>query len=245
LARWLSPDPASFSGGDLNLYSYVRNRPSSAVDPTGYQIWHCAIQHCPVPPGLPLTKPPKPGGCYDRVEKSPFIFASGYIRETDIAEISGGGCGEDEGTYYSVFVRFTSWVPKDKECNWGAESQIRSHKTGEKQYLPDSPCEWISPKYDDPTGGNPLADFRQEANCISVLFEIRCPVSCEGSPARCVPDPESGTLHIGTTPRSNRNFDTVVSWEIRYPIPDKCGPPCPLCNYAKITSLTVEDTIFP
>jgi RHS repeat-associated protein len=35
LARWLSEDPIGFAGGDVNLYRYVGNRPTYAMDATG------------------------------------------------------------------------------------------------------------------------------------------------------------------------------------------------------------------
>ena len=35
LARWTSPDPTSFTGGDTNLYRYCGNSPTNAVDPAG------------------------------------------------------------------------------------------------------------------------------------------------------------------------------------------------------------------
>src|SRR2546427_3607770 len=36
---WISPDPLGFEAGDWNLYRYVENRPTAAVDPTGEQPW--------------------------------------------------------------------------------------------------------------------------------------------------------------------------------------------------------------
>src|SRR5207249_7185261 len=35
LQRFVSEDPIGFAGGDVNLYSYVANRPTFATDPTG------------------------------------------------------------------------------------------------------------------------------------------------------------------------------------------------------------------
>src|SRR5438477_535456 len=35
--RWMSPDPMGFAAGDSNLYRYVNNRPTVAVDPSGMQ----------------------------------------------------------------------------------------------------------------------------------------------------------------------------------------------------------------
>jgi RHS repeat-associated protein len=35
VGRWLSEDPSQFSGGDANLYRYVRNNPVLLVDPSG------------------------------------------------------------------------------------------------------------------------------------------------------------------------------------------------------------------
>ena len=40
--RFISQDPIGFAGGDLNLYAYVRNRPTFFVDP--YGLW-CADCH--------------------------------------------------------------------------------------------------------------------------------------------------------------------------------------------------------
>jgi RHS repeat-associated protein len=35
--RWLSQDPLGFDAGDSNLYRYVKNRPTVATDPSGFQ----------------------------------------------------------------------------------------------------------------------------------------------------------------------------------------------------------------
>ena len=39
IGRFLSEDPAGFSGGDINFYRYVKNNPINLVDPTGEVIW--------------------------------------------------------------------------------------------------------------------------------------------------------------------------------------------------------------
>lgn len=41
--RWLSEDPLGFTGGDLNLYSYVGKRPVSHIDPFG--LWSFAAEY--------------------------------------------------------------------------------------------------------------------------------------------------------------------------------------------------------
>lgn len=40
IARFLSEDPLRFDAGDENLYRYVRNNPTNAVDPSGLQVDH-------------------------------------------------------------------------------------------------------------------------------------------------------------------------------------------------------------
>ena len=35
IGRWLSADPISFEGKDVNLYRYAENSPTIAADPTG------------------------------------------------------------------------------------------------------------------------------------------------------------------------------------------------------------------
>lgn len=39
--RFLTKDPISFAGGDVNLYAYVGNNPVNATDPEGLEIWIC------------------------------------------------------------------------------------------------------------------------------------------------------------------------------------------------------------
>ena len=38
IGRFISEDPIGFSGGDLNLYAYVRNNPVSRIDPYGEKV---------------------------------------------------------------------------------------------------------------------------------------------------------------------------------------------------------------
>src|SRR5262249_10575720 len=38
VGRWLSEDPSGFGAGDSNLYRYVQNEPTNAVDPSGLDI---------------------------------------------------------------------------------------------------------------------------------------------------------------------------------------------------------------
>jgi RHS repeat-associated protein len=38
LGRWMQQDPLGYNGGDDNLYRYVGNMPTSAIDPSGLQI---------------------------------------------------------------------------------------------------------------------------------------------------------------------------------------------------------------
>ena len=41
LARFISEDPVSFAGGDLNVYAYVRDDPLNFTDPVG--LWLCRM----------------------------------------------------------------------------------------------------------------------------------------------------------------------------------------------------------
>jgi len=52
VGRFISEDPIRFAGGDVNLYSYVRNQPTRYIDPWGLYLG----QVPPAPPGYnPLT----------------------------------------------------------------------------------------------------------------------------------------------------------------------------------------------
>ena len=54
VGRFLSRDPIGFEGGDENLYRYVKNGPTNAVDPTGL-----AEQRTLVYDGKTMTLPAK------------------------------------------------------------------------------------------------------------------------------------------------------------------------------------------
>ena len=49
MQRFISEDPIGFSGGDVNLYAYVRNDPISLVDPFGLCSSFSFGQDKPVP----------------------------------------------------------------------------------------------------------------------------------------------------------------------------------------------------
>jgi RHS repeat-associated protein len=46
LVRWLSQDPIGLAGGDANLYGYVGNSPTNAIDPAGL----ATVSTIPYPP---------------------------------------------------------------------------------------------------------------------------------------------------------------------------------------------------
>jgi RHS repeat-associated protein len=68
LGRWLSEDPAGAVDGP-NLYAYVRNQPTVAVDPLGLQL------HVPGPRPSDATQP----GC----EASPWAYVGRYIESVE------------------------------------------------------------------------------------------------------------------------------------------------------------------
>jgi RHS repeat-associated protein len=74
--RWDSQDPIGFSAGDMNLYRYVSNSPTSASDPTGLHR-----RHGMRPPSSthPRRKPPK--------RQVPFIPTREWL--IDISPIRG------------------------------------------------------------------------------------------------------------------------------------------------------------
>jgi RHS repeat-associated protein len=39
VGRFITKDPISFAGGDINLYAYVWNNPANSIDPYGLYVW--------------------------------------------------------------------------------------------------------------------------------------------------------------------------------------------------------------
>jgi len=95
--RFISEDPITLRGGDLNYYRYVRNNPVNRVDPSGKQVieavavvvagatvweiilpvveWACG--HTPKMPDLgpPHTEPAMPEGPFDPTQLGPDPFS--------------------------------------------------------------------------------------------------------------------------------------------------------------------------
>lgn len=61
--RFLSKDPISFAGGDVNLYGYVQNNPTNKSDPAGLSPGQ--------PPLKPQMDPGQDGGRRTRCEQIP------------------------------------------------------------------------------------------------------------------------------------------------------------------------------
>jgi RHS repeat-associated protein len=62
VGRFIGEDPIEFTGGDGNLYRYVRNSPINLIDPMGTQV---IAPPRPIPaPVLPPITPPPPGPWY-------------------------------------------------------------------------------------------------------------------------------------------------------------------------------------
>ena len=63
LQRFISPDPMGLTGGDVDLYTYVRNRPTEFSDPSGLKppCWTLALSTYAIDlTPIPLFSPPPP-----------------------------------------------------------------------------------------------------------------------------------------------------------------------------------------
>jgi RHS repeat-associated protein len=114
LARWLSEDPAGFEDGP-NLYGYVANQPTQAIDPFGLQLY------VPGPP--PVQLPPLQ--CYG----GPWRFVTHgligqlderkwrRIQDTVIPVASGSGANRKDSLFLACM------------CNWIQAGVQRVTKT--------------------------------------------------------------------------------------------------------------------
>lgn len=83
IGRWLTEDPLGFGAGDANLYRYVGNRQTNAVDPSGLQF-----------PGNP---PPGNGGMGGQGGGAPWPSQSGSGSGGHITSGGFGGLGGQGG----------------------------------------------------------------------------------------------------------------------------------------------------
>ncbi len=87
IGRWLEEDPLSFEAGDSNLYRYVGNGPTNALDPEGLQ--QPSNPQVYTPPGGPpsMTGPAgvrplpgqRPGGILRRIIGRVTIIVTGSV----------------------------------------------------------------------------------------------------------------------------------------------------------------------
>ena len=80
IGRWISQDPMGFDAGDSNLYRYVNNRPTMAVDPSGLIPLISPI--LPIQPylGLPYNGPQlRATGGANEIPMAPLIGGSGNV----------------------------------------------------------------------------------------------------------------------------------------------------------------------
>ncbi|HVS81142.1 MAG TPA: RHS repeat-associated core domain-containing protein, partial [Pyrinomonadaceae bacterium] len=70
LGRFISEDPIGFRGGDVNLYTYVKNYPLGGIDPAGTEILTARQYEIPILP----PRPPTPSFDYYG-----FLFADGGV----------------------------------------------------------------------------------------------------------------------------------------------------------------------
>ena len=84
IGRWLEEDPLSFEAGDANLYRYVGNGPTNAVDPTGLdKDWPS--------PQLPETTVADPNEAPAQAEIVEFFIEDKYHERFDLLGNGRGG----------------------------------------------------------------------------------------------------------------------------------------------------------
>ena len=90
--RFLSEDPAGFDGGDVNLYSYVKNNPINAIDPSG--LWGIGIIG-----GGTAEAGVAQGGAYQYSSGTGFFVSDSRIRVGGFTS-EGGFAGESKSNQF-------------------------------------------------------------------------------------------------------------------------------------------------
>ncbi|GIW96784.1 MAG: hypothetical protein KatS3mg111_0117 [Pirellulaceae bacterium] len=167
LGRWLSQDPIGFNAGDANLYRYVANRPTNAIDPSGL-VEEFPAQKRPISPTdlreLMNILPKLPG------EKlGDYLNSLGFELSINVPSTVIGPVGQVSGTgvctglgYQKGSVLFNLWVRSihgflviddkgygafEKDLNSIGEMRIRSDDLETYPTLPPSPSKVVPPFY--------------------------------------------------------------------------------------------------
>jgi len=121
--RFISRDPIGFKGGDINLYSMVRNNPINLVDPFGLKTCPPGYEDGPdfcIPvqdpnskcrPGTVWDGDLMGGGCVDQLGKEKETESYGKCTATCVLRAAGFKAGE-EVVWHQVAKRVTSELVK-------------------------------------------------------------------------------------------------------------------------------------
>ena len=121
--RFITKDPISFAGGDVNLYGYVRNNPINRLDPLGLyetlfgQHYFEGADVWPWYGGWPFNGSPLPGyGSQDNICSWPARLGGSYLNNNKCTKDC---CVKHDNCYTRYGCNATSWVGNGacKMCN--------------------------------------------------------------------------------------------------------------------------------
>ncbi len=119
VGRWITQDPAGFSSGDVNLYCYVANDATNAIDPTGLQA----------------QEPSNEGGTV--AKRGTFPFDEAGIKGTGTVTVIIDTIWKQPRTKaipHSIALSFTADFPVDNNWHWiqGVHFQLFNDKGKER-----------------------------------------------------------------------------------------------------------------